>query len=83
MLYYDYVYEFDYFTLAIPFMFSIVVFYITYWAFFKSFSHRIRHKKLVSRYVDIFSSAFNSVTFSVRFYFITYPDSLLYLWAII
>lgn len=53
MLYYDYVYEFDYFTLAIPFMFSIVVFYITYWAFFKSFSHRIRHKKLVSRYVAL------------------------------
>ena len=49
MLYYDYVYEFDYFTLAIPFLFSIIIFYITYWAFFKSYPHRIRAKKLVSR----------------------------------
>ena len=55
MLYYDYVYEFDYLTIAVPFMFSIVLFYVTYWAFFKSYPHRIRQKKLVSRYVLVFS----------------------------
>ena len=47
--YYDFAYQFDYFTLAVPFCFAIIVFYITYLLLFNSVSHRIRAKKLVSR----------------------------------
>jgi len=46
-LYFDYAYAYDYLTLAVPFMISLVIFYVVYWAFFKSYSHRIRTKMMV------------------------------------
>lgn len=49
MVYYDVIYAYDYLTLAVPFLFALLIFYLSYWAFFRSYSHRIRAKKLVAR----------------------------------
>lgn len=48
-MYYDYAYEYDYLCLAIPFLLALVLFYVVYWCFFRSYSHRIRNKKLAGK----------------------------------
>ena len=48
-IYFDYAYTFDSLTLAVPFCFAILVFYVIYWAFYRSYSERIRTKKMVAR----------------------------------
>jgi len=48
-LYYDIVYEFDYLTIAVPFLIALLIFYATYLVLFRSVSHRIRAKRLVAR----------------------------------
>lgn len=48
-LYFDYAYEFDYLTLAVPFLVAILIFYSTYSAYFRSFSSRVRAKRLAQR----------------------------------
>ena len=50
-LYYDYAYGFDSLCLSVPFLAATVIYYITYMALFRNYSHRIRSKKLVARYV--------------------------------
>ena len=49
--YYDYAYGLDSLCISVPFLLALLVFYCTYIGFFKSYSHRIRNKKLAARYV--------------------------------
>ena len=47
--YYSIAYGYDYITIAVPFLFALAVFYLTYFTMFKLVSHRIRAKRLVAR----------------------------------
>jgi len=47
--YFDYAYTLDSLTLAVPFLLALLVFYATYYGFYRSYSERIRAKKLVTR----------------------------------
>ena len=48
-LYYDVVYEFDYLTLAVPFLVALLLFYSVYSGYFRSYSSRVRAKRLSQR----------------------------------
>jgi len=48
-LYYDIAYGFDYLTLAVPFLIALLLFYSVYSGYFRSFSSRVRAKRLAQR----------------------------------
>ena len=47
--YYDIAYQLDSFTITVPFLLALAIFYIAYLIMFRSQHHRIRSKKLVSK----------------------------------
>ena len=48
-LYYDVVYAFDYLSLAVPFLVAIGLFYSVYSSYFRSYSSRVRAKRLANK----------------------------------
>lgn len=46
--YYDVVYMADWLSLAMPFMLAASLFYLVYWLQYRSYSSRVRTKKMVS-----------------------------------